>query len=152
MERGEQYKRAIQVYFATNRRYPPALDDLETNQTRHFLRHKYIDPMTGKSEWRIIHIQNGVLVDSVLNKNPGKIELRFSLGRIEPRGRFKMIQSSRHIAAGIKDGGQIMIGNSAGRVLSQGILPKHFRIPVLSGFLQNGQRQITDRKGKNDDG
>ena len=71
MERGEQYKRAIQVYFATNRRYPQTMDDLEKSVTRHFLRHHYIDPMTGKSEWRIIHIQGGVLVDSLLNKNPG---------------------------------------------------------------------------------
>ena len=35
---------------------------------RHFLRHKYIDPMTGKDEWRLIHIQGGVLVDSVLTR------------------------------------------------------------------------------------
>ncbi len=70
MERGEQYKRAIQVFFTTSKRYPQTLDDLETTQMRHFLRHKYIDPMTGK-EWRLIHIQGGVLVDSVLNKNNG---------------------------------------------------------------------------------
>jgi len=70
MERGEQYKRAIQMYFAAARRYPRDMDDLKTLGSRHFMRHEYIDPMTGKSEWRLIHVQNGMLVDSVLNKNP----------------------------------------------------------------------------------
>jgi len=78
MERGEQYKRAIQVFFTTNKRYPQNLDDLETTQMRHFLRHKYIDPMTGK-EWRLIHIQGGVLVDSVLNKNNGNQQQQSAL-------------------------------------------------------------------------
>ncbi len=35
---------------------------------RRFLRHRYMDPITGKDDWRLIHIQNGVLTDSVVNK------------------------------------------------------------------------------------
>jgi type II secretory pathway pseudopilin PulG len=68
MERGEQYKRAIQVFYLTAKRWPTTLDELDSFQNRHFLRHKYVDPMTGKAEWRVIHIQGGVLTDSVLTK------------------------------------------------------------------------------------
>ncbi len=72
IERGEQYKRAIQLFFRTNNRYPGELKDLESFNNRRFLRHKFIDPMTGKDDWRLVHINNGVLTDSVLNKKkPG---------------------------------------------------------------------------------
>ena len=68
MERGLQYQRAIQVYYQTTKTYPPNLDAIVTYQMRHFLRHKYIDPMTGKDEWRLIHIQGMVLTDSLVTQ------------------------------------------------------------------------------------
>ena len=71
MERGLQYMRAIQVYNQVNKgQWPRNLDDIETLQTRHFLRHRYVDPMTGKAEWRLIHIQAGALIDSLVTRNP----------------------------------------------------------------------------------
>lgn len=70
IERGEQYKRAIGLFFRDQKRYPTSMDELEKFQTRHYLRHKYVDPMTGKAEWRLVHIQNGMLTDSV-NSAPG---------------------------------------------------------------------------------
>lgn len=70
MERGLQYMRAIQVFSQVNRgQWPRNLDDIETFQNRHFLRHKYIDPMTGKNDWRVIHIQGGMLTDSLVTQN-----------------------------------------------------------------------------------
>ena len=68
IERGEQYKRAIQLFVKTANRWPAKIEDLENFNRRRFLRHRYIDPLTGKDEWRLIHIQNGVLTDSALNK------------------------------------------------------------------------------------
>ncbi|MBZ5577284.1 MAG: hypothetical protein LAP40_12050 [Acidobacteriia bacterium] len=68
IERGEQYKRAIQLFYRANNRYPAELKDLENFNNRRFLRHKFLDPMTGKDDWRLVHINNGVLTDSVLNK------------------------------------------------------------------------------------
>lgn len=68
VERGEQYKVAIRRFMAQTKRWPKDLDELESFNNRHYLRHRYKDPMTGKDEWRIIHIQNGVLTDSINSK------------------------------------------------------------------------------------
>jgi hypothetical protein len=69
MERGEQYKRAIQLFVRANGRYPSKVDDLENFNNRRFLRHKFKDPITGKDEWRLIHINAaGVFTDSITNK------------------------------------------------------------------------------------
>jgi type II secretory pathway pseudopilin PulG len=71
--RGEEYKHAIGLFLRANKnsRWPATLDELESFNNQRFLRHRYKDPMTGKDEWRLIHIQNGVLTDSVTNKKPG---------------------------------------------------------------------------------
>ena len=71
IERGEQYKIAIRRFLQANRnRWPASMDELESFNNRRFLRHRYKDPMTGKDEWRLIHIQNGVLTDSKNQKKP----------------------------------------------------------------------------------
>jgi len=74
IERGEQYKRAIQLFLraSNNQRWPANFDELESFNGRRFLRRRYKDPMTGKEEWRLIHIQNGVLTDSVTMKPQGQ--------------------------------------------------------------------------------
>ena len=55
IHRGEQYKRAIKLYYRKYGAYPSSIDQLEnTNQIR-FLRKRYTDPMTGKDDWKIIH-------------------------------------------------------------------------------------------------
>jgi len=70
LERGEQYKRAIGLFLRTNKnaRWPASIEELESYNNHRSLRKRYLDPMTGKDEWRLIHIQNGVLQDSVTNK------------------------------------------------------------------------------------
>jgi hypothetical protein len=70
IDRGEQYTRAIQLYYlANNRQYPTSIDDLEKKEKR-FLRRRYVDPYTGKDEWRIIHTNGGFLTDSLVQKPP----------------------------------------------------------------------------------
>ena len=70
VERGEQYKRAIKLFVSPHGigRWPAKIEDLENTNNRRFLRHRFVDPFTGKDDWRLVHIQNGVLTDSVLNK------------------------------------------------------------------------------------
>jgi len=72
IERGEQYKRAIQLYFRKFKTYPPSLEALENTNNIRFLRRRYVDPLTGKNEWRLIHIgPGGVFTDSLTNKPKG---------------------------------------------------------------------------------
>jgi type II secretory pathway pseudopilin PulG len=51
MARGKQYRRAVQLYYRKFNNYPPSLDALVKTTEIRFLRKKYIDPMTGKSDW-----------------------------------------------------------------------------------------------------
>src|ERR1041384_3774028 len=48
ISRGEQYKRAIQLFFAANKRWPAKIEDLENFNNRRYLRKRFTDPMTGQ--------------------------------------------------------------------------------------------------------
>jgi type II secretory pathway pseudopilin PulG len=69
--RGEQYKRAIQLFVRRFNRYPAAIGDLENTNNMRFLRKRYKDPMTGKDDWRLIHNTGGFFTDSLTMKPPG---------------------------------------------------------------------------------
>jgi len=69
IDRGEQYQRAIQLYVRKIQRYPARIEDLESTNNIRFLRRRYTDPMTGKDDWRLIHVgPGGVLMDSKVQK------------------------------------------------------------------------------------
>lgn len=71
IDRGEQYKRAIQQFYVAYKRYPTTLEELEKTNDKRYLRHRYIDPYTGKDEWRLIHVNAaGQLTDSLVKKLP----------------------------------------------------------------------------------
>jgi hypothetical protein len=70
IDRGEQYKRAIQLYVVTNKRYPAKIEDLENTNDKRFLRKRYVDPFTGKNEWRLVHTNGAMLTDSLVQKPP----------------------------------------------------------------------------------
>jgi hypothetical protein len=67
IDRGEQYSRAVNLYVRKFNRYPADFEALDNTQNLRFLRHRYVDPMTGKAEWRLIHVgPGGVFTDSLL--------------------------------------------------------------------------------------
>ena len=55
--RGMQYRRAIQLYYRKFHAYPPNVDALVNTNDIRFLRKKYIDPMTGKDDWKPIVVR-----------------------------------------------------------------------------------------------
>ena len=73
MDRGNQYRRAIQVfYMPRTSATPPSWKDLESTNNKRYLRRRYIDPMTGKDEWRLIHTNGAFLTDSLVKKPPAQ--------------------------------------------------------------------------------
>ena len=56
IHRGDEYVRAIQLYYRKFGHYPGNMDQLEKSNNIRFLRQKYVDPMTGKADWRLIHV------------------------------------------------------------------------------------------------
>src|SRR6266545_697998 len=66
VERGEQYARAVKVFFRKFSRYPSTMEELENTNNIRFLRHKYVDPLTGKADWKVLHVgPGGMLTDSL---------------------------------------------------------------------------------------
>jgi len=56
LHRGNQYVRAIQLYYRKNNTYPASMDALAKGTPVKYLRQQYVDPFTGKSDWRLIHV------------------------------------------------------------------------------------------------
>ena len=54
--RANQYVRAIQLYYRKFGHYPGSMDQLEKSNNIRFLRQQYVDPMTGKADWRMIKV------------------------------------------------------------------------------------------------
>jgi hypothetical protein len=74
IDRGQQYVRAIQLYYRRFKpRYPPSIEALENTNRIRFLRHRFKDPFTGKDDWRLIHTNGLALIDSKVNalQTPG---------------------------------------------------------------------------------
>ena len=59
IHRGKQYARAVKMYYKKNGGYPPNVDAL-TKSTGlgniRYLRKKYLDPMTGKDDWKPVQV------------------------------------------------------------------------------------------------
>jgi type II secretory pathway pseudopilin PulG len=111
MHRGEQYTRAIQLYYRKFHAYPPTIDALvKTNEIR-FLRKRYIDPMTGKDDWKPIHFGE--------NKTPtamgffGKALMGSTMAGTGPSG-GNGIAGATTIGGGIDGGSGGGLGSSPG--------------------------------------
>jgi type II secretory pathway pseudopilin PulG len=56
VQRGNQYVRAIRLYYRKFGHYPGSMEQLEKTNNIRFLRQQYVDPMTGKADWRLIKV------------------------------------------------------------------------------------------------
>jgi hypothetical protein len=65
IERGNQYARAAKLYVRKFQTFPPSIDALENTNRMRFLRKRYVDPYSGKDDWRFLHAgPGGVITDS----------------------------------------------------------------------------------------
>ncbi len=75
VERGQEFVRAIKLYYRKNQKWPQNLEELEKTQETRYLRKRYKDPMTGEDEWRLVHVDGaGQFTDSLVHKKPGEGE------------------------------------------------------------------------------
>ena len=70
VNRGTQYAIAIKKFFHKTGNYPTSLEQLENTNHIRFLRKKYDDPMTGESNWKLVHVGEAE-IPLPQNKNPG---------------------------------------------------------------------------------
>ncbi|HXE08612.1 MAG TPA: hypothetical protein VN612_12005 [Acidobacteriaceae bacterium] len=54
VRRANQYVRAVREFYLKFRRYPGSVEQLENTNNIRFLRQKYVDPLTGKADYRLI--------------------------------------------------------------------------------------------------
>src|SRR6476469_6459495 len=56
IKRGKEYATAVKRFVHKNGgRYPASVEQLEDTNHIRFLRKKYKDPMTGESDWKMVH-------------------------------------------------------------------------------------------------
>ncbi len=139
IERGEQYRRAIQLYVRKFNRYPASLDDLEKSNNIRFLRRRYKDPLTGKNEWRLIHIDGmGVFTDSLINKPAQEKEQRAANTFITEGPAFGSDPAAAQgpLSAGLmrraSDRPAVVVGENPGQ--EQPPPQEGFQQPLIPGF------------------
>lgn len=71
VSRGQEYQRGIQLFYRKYRKYPATMEELEKTSGIRFLRRRFVDPFSGKDDWRLIHVgPTGQFTDSKVIKPP----------------------------------------------------------------------------------
>jgi type II secretory pathway pseudopilin PulG len=70
VHRGKDYAIAIKRFVHKNGgRYPVSIEQLENTNHIRFLRKKYVDPVTGESDWKMVHVGEAQI--NIPAPNPG---------------------------------------------------------------------------------
>lgn len=70
IDRANEYKHAVKLYYRKVGGYPAAISQLENTNRMRFLRRRYKDPFTDKDDWRLLHMGPGnMLLDSKIKRN-----------------------------------------------------------------------------------
>ena len=70
IHRGKDYAIAVKRFVHKNGgRYPASVEQLENTNHIRFLRKKYVDPMTGESDWKMVHVGEAEI--KIPAANPG---------------------------------------------------------------------------------
>lgn len=70
VHRGKDYATAVKRFVHKNGgRYPTSVEQLENTNHIRFLRKKYVDPMTGDSDWKMVHVGEAQI--KIPAPNPG---------------------------------------------------------------------------------
>ena len=56
VNRGMDYARAVKRFYHKTNAYPNSIDQLKDTNHIRFLRKEYKDPITGESEWKLVHV------------------------------------------------------------------------------------------------
>lgn len=128
VHRGEQYERAIGLYYRKFGHYPTSIKELLNTNGIRFLRKRYTDPFTGKDDWTLIHMGQAQMLGmpgrpsfgSVPGTSPGE-----GIPGSSPMGSSEMFSSSNSTSSANPMGGAMpggMGGGSAGGPTSQNSL------------------------------
>ncbi len=117
--RGEQYVRAVRLYYRKNARFPQSVEDLTKakNELR-FLRKAYTDPMnSADGSWRMLYVlPNGQIIGSTKHHTPlqmpGPAGPQAARQRVRPPGR--QLPDAQQPGAGSQRPDQAMAGGTPG--------------------------------------
>ena len=150
IDRGEQYSRAITLYVRKFQRYPANFDALDNTQNLRFLRKRYVDPFTGKDDWRVVHVgPGGVFIDSlVYNKkkdpNAKEPEAQNFITELQQTGGNPVDPNRREPASECRDATEARATSQAPLAIPTTRTISHRRNPAVDasrhdlGFAQAG--------------
>lgn len=123
--RAHQYVRAIRLYYRKFKTYPPSMEALETSNNVRFLRKQYVDPLTGKNDWRIIHVgENKTTVKGFFGEPLGGLNTSGAGGGL---GSASGMQSNLGATPGVASGASSSTSGTSSTTVSGGS-------PLSAGF------------------